>query len=309
MPVLNRADTILRALNSIVEQHYPNLELIILDAGSTDGTVDIIKQYAAHIHYWHSLPDGGPVKAINQGIKLATGEIIGQLMADDFFSPGTFIKVAEAYNADPEARMITCGGKIIRFEANEGEYKVLKNFSTPSSLQLNFKNICFASSAICCRFIHRSVYAEIGLFKEADEQGKNLLASDKLFLLMASLHKVRNIFIPHTGYYYVAHSESSTFGNNNQNLMRLCKEHQFIASYLLNNTPLSLQHKLQLIYWYYDQSVRFVLFKLLAREWSAAGTEILQGVKKNCLLWSMIACITVPKLVLMRSLRWVASKG
>lgn len=73
-------------INSVVGQHYPNIEHIIIDGGSTDGTVGIIKKYENHIAKWISEADRGMYDAINKGITMATGDIIGILNSDDMFA-------------------------------------------------------------------------------------------------------------------------------------------------------------------------------------------------------------------------------
>src|SRR5438132_12149669 len=90
MPVFNRRDTIEKALRSVIEQQYSNLELIIIDGGSTDGTVDIIQKYEKYITYWHSKPDGNAVIASNMGIEKASGELLAFLMSDDWYEQGIF---------------------------------------------------------------------------------------------------------------------------------------------------------------------------------------------------------------------------
>src|SRR3989344_1132608 len=99
IPVRNGEKTIEKAILSVINQKYDPIELIILDGGSTDGTLDIIKKYQSQIFYWHSQADGSSGLAINIGIQKATGDWIVQLMADDWFEPGIFHAVAhEAMN-------------------------------------------------------------------------------------------------------------------------------------------------------------------------------------------------------------------
>jgi glycosyltransferase involved in cell wall biosynthesis len=86
----NSAKTIKDTIESIISQDYENIEYIIIDGGSTDGTVDIIKKYADKISYFVSEPDKGIYDAMNKGIKAANGDIVGILNSDDFY-PNNYI--------------------------------------------------------------------------------------------------------------------------------------------------------------------------------------------------------------------------
>ena len=94
-PSYNQGKFIEETIRSILLQGYPNLEYIIIDGGSTDNTIDIIKKYARYITYWISEPDRGQSHALNKGFYKATGQLIGWQNADDYYQVGAFNKTAQ----------------------------------------------------------------------------------------------------------------------------------------------------------------------------------------------------------------------
>ncbi len=100
-PSYNQAQFLEKTIESVVNQNYPNIEYIIIDGGSTDGSVEIIKKYASKIYYWESKKDEGQSFAINRGLSLASGEIVTWLNSDDYYLPETLKKVAEYWNKQP----------------------------------------------------------------------------------------------------------------------------------------------------------------------------------------------------------------
>lgn len=100
MPSYNQQQFVRPAMDSVLSQNYPALELIVVDGASTDGTVDILKEYSGRIRYL-SEPDRGQCAALNKGFHLATGEIIGWLNADDLYERGALRAVGEFFAAHP----------------------------------------------------------------------------------------------------------------------------------------------------------------------------------------------------------------
>lgn len=105
-PSYNQSKYIEATIRSVLMQGYPNLEYIIIDGGSKDGSVDIIKKYARYIHYWVSEPDEGQAHAINKGLNIATGDILAYINSDDYYLPGALIKVAEFFYQEPDTDLL-----------------------------------------------------------------------------------------------------------------------------------------------------------------------------------------------------------
>ena len=80
-------------IKSIISQNYPNLEYIIIDGGSTDNSIDIIKKYEKHINYWTSEPDNGLYDALSKGLSISTGKIMGWLNSDDLLHPKSLFTI------------------------------------------------------------------------------------------------------------------------------------------------------------------------------------------------------------------------
>ena len=97
-PSFNQGRYIEETIVSVVGQMYPNLEYFIIDGGSTDNSVDIIRKYEQHITYWESKADRGQSHAINKGFRMATGDIIAWINSDDCYLPGTLQFVASTMN-------------------------------------------------------------------------------------------------------------------------------------------------------------------------------------------------------------------
>ena len=97
-PVLNRSQYLEETILSVISQGYPNLEYIIIDGGSTDGSLEIIKKYEKSISYWVSEPDLGMYHAIKKGFDRSTGEIMAWLNSDDIYKPGSLNMIASIFN-------------------------------------------------------------------------------------------------------------------------------------------------------------------------------------------------------------------
>jgi len=102
MPSYNSVRFIEKSILSVLNQNYDNIELIIIDGGSKDGTVDVIKKYQKYIYYWVSEYDNGQSHALNKGLKIATGEYIGWQNSDDIYLPKAFEYISKKFHLSPD---------------------------------------------------------------------------------------------------------------------------------------------------------------------------------------------------------------
>ncbi len=107
-PSLNQGQFIEETIRSVLLQGYPDLEYIIIDGGSTDGSVDIIKKYEPWLTYWVSEPDKGQAHAINKGFSKASGDVNAYINSDDVYEPGVFYVVAPLFTF-PENQLLVAG--------------------------------------------------------------------------------------------------------------------------------------------------------------------------------------------------------
>jgi glycosyltransferase involved in cell wall biosynthesis len=134
-PSYNQGQFLERTISSVLNQNYPNLEYIIIDGGSTDESVEIIKRYEKYLAYWVSEKDGGQSEAINKGFKKATGDLFNWINSDDILFPRALFRIAEAYTRQPSADLIV--GDHARCDANG---KVIWVSVAPSLTAISPKN-------------------------------------------------------------------------------------------------------------------------------------------------------------------------
>jgi len=164
-PSFNQAKYIERTIKSVLNQNYSHLEYIIIDGGSTDGTVEILKKYSDRI-IWKSEKDKGQSDAINKGLKIATGNIVAYLNSDDTYEIGTLKKVADFFANNPDKKWVYGKCRIINEDDKEirkpiTAYKnwLLKKYSYSKLLSENF----ISQPAT---FWRREVLDEIGYLNE-----------------------------------------------------------------------------------------------------------------------------------------------
>jgi len=161
-PSFNQAQFIEETILSVKNQGYSNYEHIILDGGSTDGTIEILEKYRSDIRYI-SEKDAGQTDAINRGLRMACGDILAFINSDDFYLPGTFHKIADAFNQS-DALWLVGDYKIIDFQGRNIQRLVIqyKKFLRENALK---RTILLANSIPQpSTFWKREVLEEIGFF-------------------------------------------------------------------------------------------------------------------------------------------------
>jgi glycosyltransferase involved in cell wall biosynthesis len=112
-PTYNQGQFIEKTIDSVLSQGYPNLEFIIVDGGSEDNTVEIIKKYERHLAYWVSEPDRGQSHAINKGMSRATGMYVTWLNSDDWYVDDALYQFAKLFRENPTCSVVVGRGQIM----------------------------------------------------------------------------------------------------------------------------------------------------------------------------------------------------
>ena len=105
-PSFNQSAYLEQTIRSVLEQGYPELEYIVIDGASTDGSADIIQKYSSRLAYWISEKDSGQADAINKGMRRAKGEIVAWLNSDDYYLPGAIKSAVAAFESNPQTVMV-----------------------------------------------------------------------------------------------------------------------------------------------------------------------------------------------------------
>jgi glycosyltransferase involved in cell wall biosynthesis len=128
-PSFNQARYLEHTILSVLQQNYEPLEFIIIDGGSTDGSVEIIRKYEKQLAFWVSEKDRGQADALNKGLQHATGDIVAYLNSDDIYLPGAFAAVVNYFREHPECEWL-CGDTLMFGEDKED---VLVSADVPKS--------------------------------------------------------------------------------------------------------------------------------------------------------------------------------
>ncbi len=185
--IFNRVQTIEDCIKSIVKQTYPHIEHIIIDGGSTDGTLDIIRKYESNITTVISEPDNGVYDAMNKGINLATGEIVGLLNGDNVYTDNWVLK--KVANAFIDPLVGTCYADLVyvdKFDLN----KVIRYWKS-----CDYRDTLFSEGWAPPHptfFVRRQVYEKYGVF----DLDYKLAADFELMVRFLGKYRIPSVHIP-----------------------------------------------------------------------------------------------------------------
>jgi glycosyltransferase involved in cell wall biosynthesis len=199
-PSFNQGEYIEETIQSVISQNYPNFEFIIIDGGSTDNSVKIIRKYEKWISYWTSELDKGQSHAINKGFSKAKGDIFGYINSDDIYEQGAFAAIAEIFSESKQTRLVA--GKCMIFGESEKE-RIFEPWWPDNLLYLlNPFGSPFAQPA---SFWRKDLYYQVSGFDEALHY-----AFDREFFLKIGLLGVRPRFVNRVTACYRDHSQTKT---------------------------------------------------------------------------------------------------
>lgn len=269
-PSYNQGQYIEETILSVINQNYPNLEYIIIDGGSTDNTIDIIKKYEKHLTYWVSEPDHGQSHAINKGLKKCTGDIFNWLNSDDYLEPEALFHVANKFKEKSNAKLVCGYNRRFVDDSKSVERHVRTRISNQLEKSIVFNSIDFRQSP---SFFKLSCVKSLGGVNKA----LNYVMDNDLFLRFLLKYGQNEIyFIDHILVNYRLHQDSKTVADNGKFWNEffnsvLIPKMKSIKRNEVKELPKWISRKKLLAYWYAYHALKtsrknvFLYFSLLIK--------------------------------------------
>jgi glycosyltransferase involved in cell wall biosynthesis len=267
-PCINRASFILDAVESVKQQQYPNVQHIIIDGGSTDGTIDVLK---AHPDLQViSEPDRGLYDALNKGLKIATGDIIGWLNSDDMYNIGAFDLVAESFYSNHLIKAVFGSAEAV----GEGD---IHNRIRIQSIKIGeiIDRVTLDSFSMNACFFQREVFNIVGNFNLAYP-----VTSDRDFMFRFGLSNIPYSSLDNCVYTYRRHGNSLTFGNNYQTQCQAnIDEMNMALNYYRNLNTAKYRNICRK--WYTRASADAFILSTINQDYALAKQMLRSGIKQN----------------------------
>lgn len=260
--VRNGAATMERALKSVEAQAYPNLEYFMMDAASTDGTVEIIERYRHLLHYFHSRSDNGPYDVYRQAFGMLSGEIVGFLSCDDWLEPGALHIIAAMHREAPETKIY---GHAMQEHRLQPDGSIVENrlFQLPEGERFTLIDGLYCQGLT--QFYHRDVIREHGEF--AERRYKQL--ADRDFYIRLGLADLPKKVVDKTLYHFLVHPNSnSTSGAVPKTIEMLGETYRMAEDYATRNDFTPEQHSL-FRDWLCFNAIRLAFFYFKAKNYPA----------------------------------------
>ena len=268
-PCLNRVGFVEAAIESVLDQDYPKLEHIVVDGGSTDGTLDVLRRYE-HVRLI-SEPDEGVYDALNKGIAMARGEIIGHLNTDDLYEPHVLSEVARCFVENPDADMV-CGGATVFEEDAEGGTAVVAKYSERRDIALSVRNMTLGVPLSNARFVRKRFYDRVGVYDT-----RYRLAADRDFFLRAILAGASAVYLDRPVYRYCSHVGSLTIGTRGHQRLDMVQEYLTLAEQYLNGAETDKDLRRYCRRWHGRETAFAALVELSRLRVGSAGRYIRRG--------------------------------
>lgn len=229
-PSYNQGRFLEETIQSVLNQNYPNLEYIIIDGGSSDNSVEIIKKYENNLAYWVSEKDRGQTHAINKGLKRATGHIIAYLNSDDVYLPRCLEKVANFFNNNSEIDIVYGDCHIINEVGESVKKKKEIHFDYLMGCFIGFGLIIIQPST----FMRRGVVEKVGYFTEDFH-----FAMDSDYWFRCAQKGIRFRHMPHFLSGFRWHDDSKTKSSSNDISPKKEQEKQALINKAYNTLMIS----------------------------------------------------------------------
>jgi glycosyltransferase involved in cell wall biosynthesis len=272
-PCLNRVQLIGATIESVVAQDYPSFEHWIIDGGSTDGTLDLLKRYR-HLHVV-SEPDRGVYDALNKGIRLATGDVVILLNSDDLLGPGAFALAADIFHNAVGTMIVSAGCQIFRCTPDGKEIE-MHRYDDPHRNALSLRNVTTGTPNINARFFRRKVFDQIGEFDLAYP-----IAADRDFLIRAALRQVPDAPIAKVLYRYRWHAGSLTMNAGSDSLLLGMKDGRRIIAQTIQNFALNSEQSAYLDQWRRECQATEVMICVVQGQLDKALSTWVEGMRQD----------------------------